>query len=337
MSKGEGGTVSRGDEAAQSKRLPVVACAGQVVADLFVPPLQALPEAGELISTGDMLSSVGGCSANTATALARFGVPTVLSVMVGADGQGDWVRRHLRENGLDVSGVITSSKLATSQTVILPVIGDDRRYIHAIGANAEYRASDALPYAGTVKVLVIGGFLSLPGLKTDEVAELFRKARAGGTQTILDVVIPAGTENVAEKIKPIMPFVDCFTPNDDEGRVTTGENDPEKQANTLLSWGCRSVVVKCGAHGAIYVDAERTVQVLPLPVDFIDGSGAGDAFVAGYVYGLVHDWPVEKRLRFAAAVGASVTRGLGTTTTLFTLDEALAALEDVPLVDSAVA
>ncbi len=331
--------MSNGDEAAQRQRpaTPVVACAGQVVADLFVPPLEALPESGDLISTGDMLSSVGGCSVNTASALARFGVPTVLSVMVGADGQGDWVRRYLGEKGLDVSGIITSEKLATSQTVILPVIGDDRRYIHAIGANAEYSAKHALPYAGQVEVLVIGGFLSLPGLKTDEVADLFQKARAGGTQTILDVVIPAGTADAAEKVKPIMPFVDCFTPNNDEGRMLTGEDDPEKQAKILLSWGCRSVVVKCGADGAIYVDAERTVRVLPLPVTFVDGSGAGDAFVGGYVYGLVQDWPVEKRLRFAAAVGASVTRGLGTTTTLFTLDEALAALEDVPLVDSTVA
>ena len=328
-----------GDAAAQTTQpsSPTVACAGQVVADLFVPPLPALPAAGELLTTGDMLSGVGGCSANAAAVLARFGVPTVLSAMVGADGQGDWVRRSLAEQGIDVRGVETSPTLATSQTVILPVVGEDRRYIHSIGANAEYRAADALSYAGRVEVLVVSGFLSLPGLRTEEVADLFGRARAAGTRTILDVVIPSGTEHVTEKIRPVLPFVDCFTPNDDEGAACTGEVDPVRQATTLVGWGCRSVVITRGEHGAIYADPERIVQVLPLPVRFVDGSGAGDAFVAGYVYGLVQDWPVERRLRFAAAVGASVTRGLGTRSTLFSLDEALTALDDVALIDVAVA
>lgn len=283
-----------------------------------------------------MLSGVGGCSANTATALARFGVPTVLSVMVGADGQGDWVRRHLSEKGMDVSGVLTSEKLATSQTVILPVVGDDRRYIHAVGANAEYSAEHAAAHLGA-KILVIGGFLSLPGLTTEGVTQLFKDARAAGTQTVLDVVIPHGTPDALAHIAPILPYVDCFTPNDDEAKVLTGQSDPEKQAKALLEWGCGSVVITCGAEGALYVDRQHSVRVLPLPVTFVDGSGAGDAFAGGLIYGMSQDWPVDKRLRFAAAVGASVTRGLGTTTTLFTLDEALEAIERVPLVDSAAA
>jgi len=310
----------------------VVVCAGQVVADLFVPPLEALPTAGQLVSTGDMLSGVGGCSANTAIALATLGVPTLLSAMVGADGQGDWVRRHLAEKGLDVSGVVTSKDLSTSQTVILPVIGDDRRYLHAVGANAEYSAAHAADVVNGAKVIAIGGFLSLPGLKTHDVAKLFAQARAAGTRTVLDVVIPLGSEDAADKLKPVMPNVDCFTPNDDEARTLTGEDDPEKQATTFLEWGVGSVVITCGTNGAIYVDNERTVRVLPLPVISVDGSGAGDAFTAGLIYGMVNDWPIERRLRFAAAVGASVTRSLGTTMSLFTRDAALRALEDVPLV-----
>lgn len=310
----------------------VVVCAGQVVADLFVPPLAALPASGQLVTTGDMLSGVGGCSANTAMALAVLGVPTSLSAMVGADGQGEWVRRHLAEKGLDVSGVVTSQSLSTSQTVILPVIGDDRRYLHAVGANAEYRAAHAAEVVTGAKVLAIGGFLSLPGLLADEVAELFAQARTAGTRTVLDVVIPHGSQDAADKLRPVLPYVDCFTPNDDEAQTLTGEDDPEEQANTFLAWGVGSVVITCGTSGAIYVDHERTVRVLPLPVTSVDGSGAGDAFTAGLIYGIVNDWPIEKRLRFAAAVGASVTRGLGTTMSLFTRAEALQALEDVPVV-----
>jgi len=91
------------------------------------------------------------------------------------------------------------------------------------------------------------------------------------------------------------------------------------------------VIITCGAEGALYVDADRTLRVLPLPIEFVDGSGAGDAFTAGIILGLLEDWPVEQRLRFAAAVGASVCRGLGCNTTVFTREEALAAVPDVPL------
>ncbi|WP_158563978.1 carbohydrate kinase family protein [Jiangella anatolica] len=312
---------------------PLVVCAGQVVADLFVPPLAALPEAGELVTTGDMLSGVGGCSANTAVALASFGVRTLLSVVVGADAAGDWVRAHLAAKGLDVSGVVTSDRLATSQTVILPVTGQDRRYLHAVGANAEYSAAHAAAVAAGARVLVIGGFLSLPGLTTPDVAALLAQARAAGTRTVLDVVIPHGTRDAAERLAPVLPHVDCFTPNDDEARLLTGETDPHRQAATLLDWGAASVVITRGPDGAVYADREQVVAVRPLPVAVVDGSGAGDAFTAGLVFGLVHDWPVERRLRFAAAAGASVTRALGTTTSLFSRDEAIAALDDVPLLE----
>jgi sugar/nucleoside kinase (ribokinase family) len=63
----------------------------------------------------------------------------------------------------------------------------------------------------------------------------------------------------------------------------------------------------------------------------VDGSGAGDAFDAGFITGLLEGWPVEKTLQFASAVGASCTRSLGCTAGVFDFDEAVCFVEEHPL------
>jgi len=126
-----------------------------------------------------------------------------------------------------------------------------------------------------------------------------------------------------------MPHVDWFLPNDDEAAVITGRATPQQQAQTLLEWGCPHVVITCGSGGALYADHEQMLRIEPLPITFVDGSGAGDAFMAGVVLGILRQWPIEDTLRYAAALGASVCRGLGCHSTLFSDDEARALMERV--------
>src|SRR5262249_46385851 len=113
---------------------PFVLCAGILVADLFVPPLTALPEAGQLISTDDFLIDSGGCAANTSTTLARLGVKAKVAGKVGTDTYGSFIMQDLASKGVETAGISTSHRRGTSKTVILPVIGEDRRFIHTFGA-----------------------------------------------------------------------------------------------------------------------------------------------------------------------------------------------------------
>src|SRR6266704_1225630 len=113
---------------------PSVVCAGILVADLFVPPLERLPIGGDLVVTEDFLVQPGGCAANTAISLAKLGVSVSVVGKVGTDIFGDAVERDLQTNGVRTDALRRSSTYGTSKTVILPVIGEDRRYIHTIGA-----------------------------------------------------------------------------------------------------------------------------------------------------------------------------------------------------------
>ena len=308
-------------------RAPVV-CAGIVVADVFVPLLPRLPEPGELVATDDFVVETGGCAANAAVALARLGVRPAVVAKVGDDLFGDFVEHELSQAGIDVAGIGRAPGLGTSKTVIVPVDGQDRRYIHTFGANAALCAADiASATANAPDVLYVGGYLVLPALRQDELAELLRLARQAGARTVLDVVAPAGRAQSLDDVAGVLPEVDYFVPNDDEAGALTGETDPRRQAERLLELGAGTVIVTMGERGLVAASRDETIE-LPAPrVDFVEPSGAGDAFDAGLVYGLLQGWSLRRCLEFASVIGASACTKLGCTAGLFTRAEADAYLE----------
>lgn len=300
----------------------MVVCAGILVSDLFVPPLAGVPLPGQLIQIDPPLYQSGGCAANTATDLASLGARVRVCGRVGGDGLGTQVIDELTACGVEVDAITRSPTSATSQTVVLSIAGDDRRFLHSIGANAELTATDIEQGAQGATILVIGGYLVLPGLLAEELLPVVKRARANGTMVLLDVVVPFGAQGAESQLRPLLPHVDAFLPNEDEARALTGQADPISQASVLLSWGCPQVVITCGSGGAVYASAEQVLRVDPLPIEFVDGSGAGDAFTAGFILGVLRGWPIQDTLRYAAALGASVCRGLGCHSTLFTDEEA---------------
>jgi sugar/nucleoside kinase (ribokinase family) len=298
-----------------------VVCAGILVADVFVPPLPRLPAAGELLDTPDFLVQPGGCAANAAIALARLGVKATVVGRVGDDPFGEEVVRGLTAEGVDTSAVIRTTGMGTSKTVIVPVVGEDRRFIHTFGANVALRADDV--DATGASVLYVGGYLVLPGLDQAALAALFSSA-AG--VTVLDTVVPAGRELSIEDVAGVLPHTDFFLPNEDEARALTGETDPVRQAEAFLARGAGTVIVKRGARGAFVAGGATAFEVPAPEVDVVEPSGAGDAFAAGLIVGLLEGWPLERTVRFACVVGASACTALGCWAGVVTRDEAEAML-----------
>src|SRR5262249_53060948 len=114
-----------------------VLCAGIIVADHVCSPISHLPAAGELVTTDRMLLTIGGCAANVAVDLVKMGVRSAVVGRVGGDVFGRIVADLLDETGVDVSALKVSPEAETSQTLIVNVAGQDRRFIHTFGANAE--------------------------------------------------------------------------------------------------------------------------------------------------------------------------------------------------------
>jgi sugar/nucleoside kinase (ribokinase family) len=301
---------------------------GVLVADFFVPPLEALPAAGELVATDDFLVEPGGCAANVAIALRRLDVSVAVGGRVGDDVLGELVRRELAAKGIDTDRVLTTSGLGTSKTVILPVADEDRRYIHTFGANAALTAADLPETSG---VIYIGGYLILPSLDEVELAARLARARAGGAIVILDVVAPSGAQPSLAQLKPLLEQTDYFVPNHDEARAITGEYDPHRAAELLAELGARTVMIKLGEHGLHVLSGSKAFDFGAPTVEAVDPSGAGDAFAAGLALGILERWPIERTARFASVLGASACTALGCADGVFTREQAEAFLRDHPL------
>ena len=298
-------------------------CLGVLVADLFVPPLARLPAAGELITTGDFLVAPGGCAANSAIALRRLGVPAAVCGRVGDDIFGEMVVRDLRGRGIDTRAVATTESTATSKTVIVPVTGEDRRFIHTFGANAAFTAADIpLGLLENADVIYVGGYLILPGLRGDELVPRLRAARAEGARIVLDVAFPPEHPAPLEAMRALLPLADYFVPNEDEAFALTGERVPRAQADVFRAYGARTVVIKRGEQGA-HVRSDDDVFDVPAPrVDVIEPSGAGDAFAAGLIVGMREGWSLERVMGFACVVGGSACTALGGWAGVFSRSEA---------------
>ena len=301
---------------------PPVVCAGLVVADHVSPPLDHLPRSGELIAVDNLVLNIGGGAANTAVDLSRLGVRTAICARVGTDIFGRFATETLHSRGIDCKALKIDPSLPTSQTLIINVRGEDRRFIHTVGANTGFVAADLdAVLACPPRVLHIGYFLILPNLDAHELAERFRRARAAGTLTLLDVATP-GPGQYLDRLKVVLPETDIFVPNTDEAELILGETDPVRQARIFHELGARRVVITLGDRGVISVSESAQLRLGVYPVPYVDGSGGGDAFNAGYILGLLEDRSEIECLKLASAVGASCVRALGTTEGIFSREEA---------------
>jgi len=323
------------DPFADPDAIPVVS-AGVVVADHLSTPISHVPAPGELVPADDLVLNIGGCASNAAVVLAKLGVRAKVCGRVGDDAFGRFIADTLHEHGVETSSLKVDPTRATSQSLVINVEGQDRRFIHSFGANHGFGASDldflSEPGTSPPKVLYLGGFFVLPGLDPDQLAERFDRARAQGTFVVLDVVTP-GPGDYLEPIRRLLPHVDVFLPNTDEATLILGDPDPVRQALAFRDMGARRVVVTRGDQGAIVVSESLRVRVGTYSVPYVDGTGGGDAFDAGYIAGLVEGLTELDCLTLASALGASCVRAVGTTAGTFdrTQAEAFIQSRDLPI------
>jgi sugar/nucleoside kinase (ribokinase family) len=307
-----------------------VLCAGIVVADHVSSPITHLPAAGELVLADQLVLTIGGCAANVAVDLVKLGVQAGVVGCVGDDVFGRIVADMLRESAVDVSGLRTRPGLSTSQTLIVNVAGQDRRFIHTFGANAAFTAADIPVEAPGCKVLYLGGYFLMEHVRPRELASAFAMAREKGLRTVLDVVTP-GPAHYLPRLSEVLPEVDVFLPNDHEAHLITGLDDPLAQADLFHRMGARTAIITQGDRGAVLVGDGLRLRAEAYAIPFVDGSGGGDAFAAGYIAGLLQALDPAECLRMASAVGASCVRAIGTTAGVFTAAECAAFLRDNPL------
>lgn len=303
-------------------------CTGILFADVACSPVDHVPRAGELVAPQRIQLGLGGCASNTALDLARLGVKVGASGCVGRDVFGQFIIDELSGGGVDIGGIHRLEEIHTACTMIINVRGEDRRFIASPGANTQFRV-DHIPseWVQQAKVLYIGGYLMLLALETQEMVELLREARSGGTKVLLDVVGLADRESF-DRVALLLPETDVFLPNDDEAAALTGLSDPLEQAARFRDAGAATVVITQGEKGSLLVGDRLRLHAGVYPSEFVGGTGSGDAFDAGFIAGLLAGEDPAGCLRWGSALGASCVRSIGATESVFNREEAEAFMQE---------
>ena len=307
-----------------------VLTAGRTGVDLY--PLRAGERLEDVRTLGKFL---GGTAANVAVAAARHGLRSAVVTRVGADPFGRFVRAALRELGVDDRFVSTVDDLPTPLAFCEILPPDDfplyfyrRPEAPDMRLTAAHFEPDAV--RGAAVFWATGSALSQePSRSAHHAAWAVRERRP---LTVLDLdyrpVFWPSREAARAAYAPALERVTVAVGNLDECETAVGERDPHRAAAALLERGVELAVVKQGPRGVLARTRDELVEVPPVPVDVLNGLGAGDGFGGALCLGLVRGWPLERTLRFANAAGAIVASRLECSTAMPTTGEVEALLTE---------
>jgi 5-dehydro-2-deoxygluconokinase len=271
---------------------------------------------------------LGGSAANVAVAAARLGNRSALISGVGADPFGKYVSNELVRLGVDNRYVVTNDEYPTPVTFCEIFPPDDfPLYFYRRPSAPDLQISaadvdgDAVRSARLYWSTVTG--LSEEPSRSAHFAAWEMRDRAPLTVLDLDYR-PMFWDSPAvatEQVQCALQHVTVAVGNREECEIAVGESNPHKAAEALLDLGVELAIVKQGPRGVLGKTKHSSVTVAPNEVDVVNGLGAGDAFGGSLCHGLLHDWSLEKTLRYANAAGAIVASRLECSTAMPTAAE----------------
>ena len=297
-----------------TEKIKPVLCIGDLVADIFTSPITDIPKPGAPIITDKIDIYPGGNALNAAVALSRMGDPVSIAGSIGDDVLGTLLLHHLKELGLNVSGVTAEKGESTASTIILRVEGEDRRYIMNLGVGdgftGKHLTHDLIPDNG---VVLAGGYLKLDTWDDDHLSDFLKTAQARKNITILNVCHVQNSDTDPKRVLPLLKYIDVFLPNEDEAKAITGEQELAEQAIRLHKAGAKNVIITRGPEGLFASDGNNHINMGSYKVEIIDPSGCGDCFTAGCIAALRRGWDITSVLKFGSASGALGATALGCT------------------------
>lgn len=305
---------------------------------------------GRLLEAGPVVIATGGAVSNTGIALHKLGVDTQLMGKIGQDLFGQAILDVVKSYGGDhlADGMRQSPGEASSYTIILSPPQIDRIFFHCPGPNDTFSAAD-VDYDLVAQAAVFH-FGYPPLMKRfyqnngAELVDMFKRAKATGVTTSLDMAMPdptgpSGQADWPAILQAVLPYVDLFLPSLEEmllmlspetfKAVASGETPitpilASELATDLLALGAKIVMLKAGhlglylrtageavlaelgrAHpGAVARWANREFWVPVFQTKPVGATGAGDSAVAGFLAALLRDLTPTETVTMAAAVGA---------------------------------
>ncbi|MFJ2219339.1 5-dehydro-2-deoxygluconokinase [Streptomyces anulatus] len=316
---------------------------GRIGVDLY--PLEVGVPLARVETFGKFL---GGSPTNVAVAAARLGRRTAVITRTGQDAFGTYLHQELERFGVDARWATTVEEYPTPVTFCEIFPPDD----FPLYFYRQPKAPDLVIHAPDLDLDAVrdarifwmtGTGLSAEPSRSATLAALAargartadaRPAGAPRTATVFDLdwrpMFWEGGDDSAEapvRYREALAHATVAVGNIDECAIATGEREPYAAARALLAAGVELAVVKRGPKGVLAVHRDgATADCPPLPVDVVNGLGAGDAFGGALCHGLLAGWPLDRIVRYANAAGAIVASRLACSSAMPFPDEVEGAL-----------
>lgn len=319
--------------------MPEIIIIGAAILDILVRPADERVFRTGSYSAEDIRMSTGGDALNEAVTLAGLGKSVRLETIIGKDRAGKYLETYCREKGIEISEGCAKTSVKTGINVVL--IGEEGQRSFLTNRNGSLRAlriSDiTMPFPKETKLLCFASIFVSPHMGPSELEILFSQAKKQGITVCADMTRCKNKEK-AEDLAPAFRYVDYLFANEEEAALLTGLNSGESpgaaltEAEACMAEGCMTdadlaeragavlleagagcVIIKCGARGCYVRDRKREFWCAAAETVCVDTTGAGDSFVAGFLYKLSEKYSLEECAEFANLCGARSVSTVGAT------------------------
>lgn len=297
-------------------RIEIVIIGASIIDILVRPASEEVFRAGSY-AVEEIRMSTGADALNEATLLSRMGKKVRLETVIGDDQAGKFLMEHFRENGIEVPEGCCRKDLTTGINVVLVREDGSRSFLtNPSGSLRSLCLSDiCMDFPDSAKIVCFASIFVFPKMGVCEMEMLFRRVKEQGKTLCADMTKCKNHETAAE-LAPAFKYIDYLLPNDEEVMLLTGKKNVEDAAEALCDVGVGTVIVKCGKRGCyIHSRVEKASGWIPAAPDVkcIDTTGAGDSFVAGFLYALSEGRTLWECALYANACGGRAVEVMGAT------------------------
>lgn len=269
----------------------------------------------------------GGAPANFAVASARLGIPTGFIGKVGDDAFGRFLAGTLEKNGVDVSRV-KYSEFRTALAFVSIAENGERHFMFYRRPCADVMLEEGeidREYISDARVLHFGTVSLSESPSREATLKAVEYARDSGVLVSFDPNIrfhlwPKSRDEIKREVISVARTCDIFMPSEEEAEFLTGTS-VEGALEEFLSWGPSTVVIKLGERGCIAATKNQVASVPGIKTEAVDTTGAGDGFDAGFIFGMLQGYDLERTGLYGNVVGSLVVRKRGAMTSLPRRDE----------------
>ncbi|UCD31274.1 MAG: hypothetical protein JSV38_10760 [Desulfobacterales bacterium] len=283
---------------------------GQCCLD-YIGKISSYPQPDTKCEFSDMVIQGGGPVATALVALARWGVSCTFAGVIGDDPFGAMIRSSLDDEEIDTSGILVRNGFASQFAFITAEPHVGRRTIFWKRPTGPSLSPEEINYGMIRNARVV----HTDGIFPEASLAACKTAKQAGVKVVVD----AGS--LREGMLELARLSDYFLASETFAKAFVEEDNPLAACMKLAELGPDVVGVTLGPKGYIALDRGRVIERPAYPVEAVDTTGCGDVFHAGFIYGLLENWHVDKCFDFAAWAGAMVSLRLGGRAGIPTLDD----------------